>query len=43
VRRRPQPLPGDNTTKTFTVNFSHTFDFTYAVYGRLYRALATSA
>lgn len=34
----------DNTIHSFAVNFSHTFDFnnyTYAVYGRLYRALAT--
>jgi hypothetical protein len=40
VRRLCQ---ADNTTKNFTVNFSHTFDFDnyYAVYGRLYRALAT--
>ena len=34
----------DNTIHSFAVNFNHTFDFnnyTYAVYGRLYRALAT--
>ena len=34
---------GDNTIKSHTVRFSHTFDFenyTYAVYGRLHRALA---
>jgi hypothetical protein len=34
---------GDNTVKNHAVRFSHTFDFenyTYAVYGRLYRALA---
>lgn len=40
----PGLCQADNTTKTFTVNFSHTFDFdnyAYAVYGRLFRALAT--
>jgi hypothetical protein len=40
----PSLCQADNTTKTFAVNFSHTFDFNnyaYAVYGRLYRALAT--
>jgi hypothetical protein len=40
----PSLCQADNTTKTFTVTFSHTFDFdnyAYAVYGRLYRALAT--
>jgi hypothetical protein len=40
----PSLCQADNTTKNFTVNFSHTFDFdnyAYAVYGRLYRALAT--
>jgi hypothetical protein len=34
----------DNTIHNFAVNFTHTFDFnnySYAVYGRLYRALAT--
>jgi hypothetical protein len=34
---------GDNTVKSIAVPFTHTFDFvnyTYAVYGRLYRALA---
>jgi hypothetical protein len=39
----PSLCQADNTTKNFTVNFNHTFDFnnyTYAVYGRLYRALA---
>jgi len=40
----PSLCQADNTTKNFTVNFTHTFDFdnyAYAVYGRLYRALAT--
>ena len=40
----PSLCQADNTTKNFTVDFSHTFDFdnyAYAVYGRLYRALAT--
>ena len=40
----PSLCQADNTTKNFTVNFSHAFDFdnyAYAVYGRLYRALAT--
>ena len=35
---------GDNTIKNIAVSFNHTFDFAnyaYAVYGRLYRALAT--
>ncbi|HXG63468.1 MAG TPA: hypothetical protein VNO70_00075, partial [Blastocatellia bacterium] len=34
---------GDNNVKSIAVPFTHTFDFnnyTYAVYGRLYRALA---
>jgi len=40
----PGLCQADNTTKNFTVNFSHTFDFdnyAYAVYGRIYSALAT--
>ena len=40
----PGLCQADNTIKTFTVSFSHTFDFdnyAYAVYGRLFRALAT--
>jgi hypothetical protein len=44
-----QPTPtsscgGNNAVKTFTVPFTHTFDFvnyTYAVYGRLYRGFST--
>ena len=40
----PSLCQADNTTKNFTVDFSHTFHFdnyAYAVYERLYRALAT--
>jgi hypothetical protein len=40
----PSLCQADNTTKNFTVDFSHRFDFdnyAYAVYGRLHRALAT--
>jgi hypothetical protein len=39
----PERCQGDNTVKTFAVPFNHTFNFenyTYAVYARLYRALA---
>ena len=40
----PSLCQANNATKNFTVDFSHTFAFdnyAYAVYGRLYRALAT--
>lgn len=40
----PTLCQADNTIKSFTVPFTHTFDFenfTYAVQGRLFRALAT--
>jgi hypothetical protein len=40
----PASCQADNTVKNIAVSFNHTFDFdnyAYAVYGRLYRALAT--